>query len=286
LVLLLPGFLFSVGLFVPERFTRETAQRSPLGQLAGVLLVALFIHAALFLLNHAVCGAHIPCVDLKRVIDAVVADKASGNASSEIAANLTAFRWSVSSYLLVACAGGVATGWLVGTQTVAGKLSALARHTWIYDLKTGEENSVTVAYVMTHVTHQERVLMYRGFLKAFGLQQDGRFSYLVLTEAVRYYMHLDPARPRTTRKNLWLQIGERSGSITLSDLHEASRDASYFVIEGEDIANAVFDRFTLSDDRIDLAELFEAAESRYEAVEDPGAESAVNSPAADTEDVQ
>ena len=61
------------------------------------------------------------------------------------------------------------------------QINALARHTWIYDLKVGEKRSVTVAYVMTNITHEGRVLMYRGFLKAFGLQQDGRFSYLVLT---------------------------------------------------------------------------------------------------------
>lgn len=44
LVVLLPGVLFFVGIYWPEQFTRESEPRSPLGQLAGALLVAFVVH--------------------------------------------------------------------------------------------------------------------------------------------------------------------------------------------------------------------------------------------------
>ena len=110
LVLLLPGFLFSVGLFAPERFTRETAQRSPLGQLAGVLSISLLVHGLLFLLNRAVCGGWLACIDLNAVLDAIVLEKATGPAPHTVALHLANNAGSIFLYFAISSPRGCRDG--------------------------------------------------------------------------------------------------------------------------------------------------------------------------------
>lgn len=247
LIILLPGVLFFVGQYFPEQFTRETVERSPLGQLAGTLLVAFLVHGLLCGILQSFCGREFPCIDLAALLLTISPAPGNSRIYQEVADGITANRWWILLYVSLTCAMGLGAGWLTGCLVSSGRLRFLAQHTWIYDLSIGQKDSFTVAYVMTHVKHEERVLLYRGFLKAFGLQQDGRFSYIVLTDAVRYYMHLDPATPRTTDKTAWRLIGETSNrrGSPVPDQQTAgrTRDRSYFVIEGEDIANAVFDRY-------------------------------------------
>lgn len=111
-------------------------------------------------------------------------------------------------------------------------------------LRVGDE--YTVAYVLTNVRHDERVLMYRGFLKAFGLRQDGRFAYLVLTDVVRYFLFVDGESPHTTAREHWRLIGsssgDRAGDPVGHKFANRRRASTYLVIEGEDVANVVFDR--------------------------------------------
>ena len=57
LVVLLPGVLFFVGIYWPEQFTRETEVRSPLGQLAGALLVAFLVHGIAYGVLSSLCGS-------------------------------------------------------------------------------------------------------------------------------------------------------------------------------------------------------------------------------------
>jgi hypothetical protein len=74
LILLLPGFLFFVGLVLPEQFARETAERSALGQLAAVLSGSFFIHASLYLLLGAPCGGKIPSVAIQYLFSSLKFD--------------------------------------------------------------------------------------------------------------------------------------------------------------------------------------------------------------------
>lgn len=263
LILLLPGFLFFVGIYFPEQFTRETAPRSALGQLAGTLVVSLAVHGLLYSLVTVTCGTWLPCVDLGLLFRAVTLDGRQDQSLALLASQLRASHPWVLVYLGAAAATGTAAGWAAGALAVRGRLTFLAQHSWIYDLTTDLRKEVTVAYVMTRIRQEERVLLYRGFLKAFGLRGDGRFSYVVLTRAVRYYMHLEKEQPRTSPKNKWLEIGaspvesagpgfapRKLGTVVLS----TRRDRSYLVVEGEDIANVIFDRFRF-EYRFDEADL-------------------------------
>lgn len=149
--------------------------------------------------------------------------------------------WWILGYQMAIGAAGLALGASYSQLTARGVLRRLVRHRWIYELNT---EGFTYAHVMTHVREGSRILMYKGFLVTFGLQQDGRFSYIVLRDVVRLYMDLQPDGPSTSAEKEQTKIGSAAGSrvedpagtTQLRKLH------SYFVIEGEDIANAVFDR--------------------------------------------
>lgn len=73
LLVLLPGILFFSGIYAPEKFTRDVAPQSALGQLAGSVLVSLLVHGGLFFVVQALCELRFPkllepiqppCIDL------------------------------------------------------------------------------------------------------------------------------------------------------------------------------------------------------------------------------
>ncbi len=242
LLMLLPGVLFFVGLYLPEQFTRETTERSALGQLAAVLLVSFLVHGAFFSVSRVACGTILPCIDVEGVLRILTLDRLDGAAAHQTALTISRYWPWIFVYILAAAAVGVLAGWLVGRLIVARRLRGLTQHTWVYDLSVGD--NFTVGYVMTNVRQDDRILMYQGFLKAFGLQKDGRFAYIVLTDAARGYMKLGEGAPTTSDPQHWHRIGETpasTGPVIRSRLG-AQRERSYFVIEGEDIANVVFDR--------------------------------------------
>lgn len=238
LVLLLPGVLFFLGVYWPEHFTREAESRSPLGQLAGVLLIAFSIHGVSYAVTGGFCGGWLPCISIGALLQTVAADAST---ASDISQMFHRFRWWILAYVVVTSAIGAvlgaAYGWLVSTRRIRG----FARHRWIYDLSV---DGLTYAYVLTHVRQDHNVLMYKGFLRAFGLQQDGRFSYIVLTDVTRLYLSLDAHGSVTSGMSIQRVIGSSApgGNVNVpTDPQPKKRVKSLFVIEGEDIANAVFD---------------------------------------------
>jgi hypothetical protein len=165
---------------------------------------------------------------------------------SEISENIARHRWWIFFYLLGSCAAGFLIGLAFGQLILSGHLRRLAQHGWIYDLIAVDQNSYTLAYILTNIRAGDRVLMYRGFLKDFFFTKEGKISYLVLSDCARYYLALDKAA-RTNRPGTWRAIGA-ADEFSL-------KQWSYLVIEGEDIANVVFDRYVLNLTAEDEAQL-------------------------------
>lgn len=223
---LLPGLLFFVGLTFPEQFTRENARKSPLGQMAGAVFISFFLHgAAFYLLQHvaAQTGWTGATIRLDYVLAAFQLEGAEADISTvDLARNLSEHSLQILLYFGVLCGAG----WLVGVGTgnlvVQGKLSFLARHGWVYKMRSG----VSLAYVLTHKERLGRHLLYHGVLRDFGLKDDGTFSYVILEKVTRGYLRMD-----------------RTGAVTeidgVSPMNQPGGGASFLAIEGEDVANLV-----------------------------------------------
>ncbi len=255
LVVLLPGVLFFVGVYWPEQFTRESEPRSPLGQLAGALLVAFVVHGLAYTTLTSFCGSWLPCISLKGLLDAVNIDPGDAGATAGIDRMVRQFRWWIFLYVLATAAGGITLGALYGSLIVKRRIRHFSRHRWIYDLSI---DGLTYAYILTNVTHEDRILMYKGFLRAFGLQQDGKFSYIVLSDVTRMYLHLAEDASYTSAADVRNMIGASTpGEVVLPTEPAApkKRVKSLFVIEGEDISNAVFDILETEAKPLDTAAL-------------------------------
>src|ERR1700737_1836673 len=98
LVVLLPGVLFFVGLYIPEKFTRDAIERSALGQLAGVLFIALLVHGFLYAIGPAYCGKVIPCVDIQLFLRALTLDKPESKYLPELAIGIAENRGWILGY--------------------------------------------------------------------------------------------------------------------------------------------------------------------------------------------
>lgn len=241
LVVLLPGVLFFVGIYWPEQFTRESEPRSPLGQLAGALLVAFTVHGIAYALLTSFCGRWLPCISVGALLDVTNVDPKVPGMSASVSSMFERYRWWILSYVLSTAVAGIALGAIYGTLIVRRKVRHFSRHQWIYDLSV---DGLTYAYVLTNVRHEDRILMYKGFLRAFGLQQDGRFSYIVLSDVARQYLTLKENAPETSAPDAQRMIGASTpGSVILPSepTKPKKRVQSLFVVEGEDVANAVFD---------------------------------------------
>jgi hypothetical protein len=241
LVLLLPGVLFFIGIYLPEKFTRQADVRSPLGQLAGVLFVAFVVHGVAYGILSVNCGDAMPCMRFDLLVDTMNLDAKLPSATRAVSGMLVTFRWWIFLYVIGTCASGVVLGYGYGLLVASGKIRGLSRHPWVYDLSI---DGLTYAYILTHLKHDERVLMYKGFLRAFGLQQDGKFSYVVLSDVTRMYMRLSPSGSETSGAEDQRIIGNSSpGQVILptAPAQPRKRRHSLFVVEGEDVANVVFD---------------------------------------------
>lgn len=250
LVLLLPGVLFFVGIYWPEKFTREAEQRSPLGHLAAVLLLAFFIHGTSYALLSGWCGETWPCISVEALLQILHPDQRQFPATS---AMLREFRWWIMLYMLWASFVGFAAGGLYGYGVATGRFRRLTRHPWVYELGT---DGLTYAYVLTNIQHEDRILMYKGFLVSFGLQQDGRFSYIILRDITRYYMILGEPGPVTSALAHQKVIGSNSAD-TITDptgVKQMKKVQSHFIIEGEDVANVVFDQLAIDAKPMSMSE--------------------------------
>lgn len=249
LVVLLPGVLFSVGLYIPEKFTRDASERSALGQLAGVLLVALGVNGLLYTSGPLYCGRHMlgmqpPCIDLRLFFAAISLERSDVATVSRIAANVEENRGWILLYIFASAGLGVSLGWSVGAGVVRGKFRFLTQHRWVYDLSLGDQ--LTTAWVLTNIREGDRVLMYRGFTVAFHLKRDGTFSYVVLELVRRGYLLLTEDGPSSSKHGSWEMMGEAVRQAERTEPRRHRRFVkSMFAIEGEDIANLVFDRYAV-----------------------------------------
>jgi hypothetical protein len=93
-------------------------------------------------------------------------------------------------YLMVSTAWGFGVGMLVAVGIVTGPFRFLAKHKWVYDIiDRDRRGGIITAFVMTTMTEDNKVLMYRGRLHEIFMLEDGKISYVILKNCARYYMN-------------------------------------------------------------------------------------------------
>lgn len=244
LVFLLPGFLFFTGFSSPHKFSRDTTPRSAVGQLAGIVFVSFFVHAFLVIAGHIGASAFpsLPEVDLRLVLSALQAGGNGAASISDLSRNMAEFYLAIPLYVGLSAAAGFGIGRLVGTAAVAGPLSFLLEHRWVYQLVPtgGRRFSPAYAYILTKLHEGERHLIYSGPLYQFGLRQDGRFSYLVIRQAERFYLRLEREKPLTQGPGHVIGATRTGGNV--EELLQ-SREIDFLYVDGEEIANVMFERY-------------------------------------------
>ncbi len=241
LVLLLPGFLFFVGLQSAERFSRD-ATANPLVQLAGIVLVAFFVHGFYFaVIDPLWCGPRWfrpPCINLDDFFRALLLESKkedSLEAAKQAAKNLAEFRFHIFLYPLVTSWLALRAGLMWGRIIVQGRpkwfgrvrvalirtwlerradglrrtgIQLFWKHKWTYDLTVeNRDGNPLLVFVLTRIRHEHRVLIYRGFLREFFVASNGQISYLVLKGVSSYYLLLNDHSAVTSEREDWHRIG-------------------------------------------------------------------------------
>jgi hypothetical protein len=135
LVLLLPGFLFLLGIYLPENFTRETAPRSALGQLAATVLISLVVHGTVYSIAQSLHFNWLPHIDLEQVLHLLQVEPLPHNEFKSISLGIERYRWWILGYTLATSLIGLFLGRELGCLIVSGRLRGLAEHAWVYDLR-------------------------------------------------------------------------------------------------------------------------------------------------------
>ena len=114
--------------------------------------------------------------------------------------------------------------------------------------------SYTRVFTVTKMKQDANHLMYRGRLRGIAFAKGGRINFVTLEAPARSYLQLKPDFPETVpfRRG----IGETNPSTGAG-----SRDLSFLVINAEEVANFVFERYTVRYSDSSLALLKTAHES-------------------------
>jgi hypothetical protein len=219
---LLPGVFFFIGMATYERLSREIIRSSVVSELALATMIAIGMHVvAISILSATGFRLSSFLAPLAEYPDAKPAQLLKPIASRLLPAAI---------YLLSLGVVGFFLGCLVAIGVLKGPLRFLAMHKWVYDvLDAGRKGGIVTAYVMTSLVEDGKTLMYRGRVHELFLTNDGKIAYVILKNCARFYMIFGQDGPTTSKQ------------LKLFDAAEEGRRWDYLFIEGDNIANILFE---------------------------------------------
>lgn len=224
IALLLPGAAFLSALAKKDHFTKDIIKANAVGEIATALLVSGALHLLAWL---AFQGWTQLAPGLSYPTLASVFEFYDGKALY-LKRDLELLIVETTVYIIVLSVVGYGAGWGVAKVVQGGRLTFLASHPWANDLRPSRTRVVT-AYVMTTMSNNNKVLMYRGLLRDFRLNSEGKFSYIVLSSANRFVMDFSKKVPQTY-----------DGLSVFNDEQVRTQDWNYIAIDGASIANVAF----------------------------------------------
>ncbi|MGU3494071.1 hypothetical protein ACLBXM_08515 [Xanthobacteraceae bacterium A53D] len=240
IALLLPGATFLLGLSTKDRFSREILKSGALGELALALLIAAATHVIVYGAVSLLLEAEQIGATLRNLLRAI--EDPYGHAHEIERAVFIFTLYTLGAALVLWLAG-----WRLAAAIKRGTLPRLALHPWTNELIPSNDSVIT-AYVMTKTTTNDQILMYKGILNDFYLNENGNFSYIVLRNCARYAMSV---------RSDSMEISPRLALLKEED--PLSRKWNYLTIEGANIANVLFDRNEPINDTPDGERALEAA---------------------------
>ncbi|HKW82397.1 MAG TPA: hypothetical protein VJN68_01480 [Burkholderiaceae bacterium] len=248
-VLLLPGFCFFWGFYLPHQVTRESVPANPLAQLAGVVIYGFFFHGiAYWLVNRVLDGGHcepaavlLPCLDFDLFASIVRLDGTPpvGKTLPALNQHFATYSGWILLYFAVAAGLSMLIGWGAGALVANGTLP-MNRHRYLFTLEqarkaANEEDAALLvrAHVLSKTTHGDLVVLYDGLVRDFFARADGTINYLVLRG------------PRST--TLKIEAGKSRPSGDPQPLASGQGDSSqaFLLIASDDIANVYFEPITV-----------------------------------------
>ena len=238
-VLLLPGFAFFWGFYVPNQITREVAPANPLAQLAGVVVISFFVHAfAYLIINTKLCISpdsftSLPCMDFDELSALVRIDAATlpGATPQTFGAMLDRYIAWILLYFLATGATTGLIGFGAGVLIERGHLRGFTRHRYLFLLEKGLKRSEFVrAYVLSRTQNSNAIVIYNGLLTDFYAKADGTISYIVLHDPHASTIEITPAGPVYSKISIPLDINT-----------ETYGRQPFLVITSENIANVYYE---------------------------------------------
>ncbi|MFG1203555.1 hypothetical protein V5F29_14295 [Xanthobacter aminoxidans] len=219
ILMLLPGAAFLIGLAHKDRFSREILKTGVLSEFSTALYISIILNLMVY--------AFTPLHFIKKVIHlfSVSFENPYTHGSDIVAISFYASFYTVALSTLMYGAGRL-VAWLVQI----GCLPHLAKYPWTNELLR-TNGGVTAAYVLTKSSVDNCILMYKGALEDFSLNENGTFAAVVLRDCSRFAMSLSGGS---------LTMGEQLELLDHKDLGELKWN--YLAIDGTNISNVLFDK--------------------------------------------
>lgn len=252
LILLLPGIFFLMVVYSLAGYPRDTRARNPVYPLAGIISVAFVIHGGYYaFVDPLFCGNIIPCAKAVYLSSALHSSSISADSTVSLAQSLY-FRKYIFFYIVATCVVGYVLGKTLSYIIMKGFFRASSEHPWIRDIVV--DGGVVLAHVLTNIREDDRILMYKGLVKEIYATAEGQLSYLMISNAERYYMILDEDYPKIEMVSMNSRHGETS--LKKARIHPAGSGSNIewnkLLIGGDEIANVVFQRLWIPPPRLGL----------------------------------
>lgn len=217
---LLPGLAFFVGYWYGERYAREPVKSSAVGEVGMAVFMAILIHLVMlkWILHVELTEYFGPLLEQYATPSKVVT-----------AAQLADRAWRTLEYIVIVSVIGFVLGSITAYLVRIGCIAPLVVHKWAHDILRQKVKGKVLAFVMTNMVENNRVMMYAGELEEFYLNENGTFTYVVLKNCSRYFMNVEGSIPTTASR------------VPLFKNTNTKRPWEHLMIAGENIANVLFD---------------------------------------------